>query len=142
MSKKILNERTLQYNVFYHNFNSKKIEVFNIFEHSRFLNDVKRDLKKYDNKDEFEKALKGTLFYYYCSKCEWEVVITSWVPRISIQELDRVNQELENTLKKYGCKPYSMYMSPDVSEKVDVYEQVMLNWDLFLNYVWSYKDKK
>lgn len=136
------NKLDLKYYVFYHDFNGKKIKPINIFEHGRFLNDVEKDLKKCSNKEEFSEVLKGTLFYYYCSKCEWEIIITSWTPHISIQELNRLNQERIDSLEKYDHEPYTLHVNPDVAEKIDIYDQVMLNWDLFLNYVWSYKDKK
>ena len=83
--------------------------------------------------------MRRHLFYYYRSKCEWEVVITSWVPHITISELNRLNEERERTLKEHNREPYSLYVNPDVGEKIDVYEQVMLNWNLFLDYVWSHK---
>ena len=129
----------LKWNVYTHSFNNKEIKIFNIFDHSRFLEDVKKDLKKYADKEEFSERLRGHLFYYYGSKCEWEVVITSWVPHITISELNRLNEERERTLKKYNREPYSLYVNPDVGEKIDVYEQIMLNWDLFVDYVWSHK---
>lgn len=129
----------LEYYVYYHNFNGRSIEKFNIFDHGRFLEDVKKDLKKYADKEGFSERLRGHLFYYYGSKCEWEVVITSWVPHITISELNRLNEEREKTLKKYNREPYRLYVNPDVGEKQDVYEQVMLNWNLFVDYVWSQK---
>lgn len=132
----------LKWNVYTHNFNSKEIKIFNIFDHSRFLEDVKKDLKKYADKEEFSERLRGHLFYYFGSKCEWEVVITSWVPHITISELNRLNEEREKTLKEYNREPYRLYVNPDVGEKTDVYEQVMLNWDLFVDYVWSHKKGK
>ena len=125
--------------MYYHNFNGKSIEKFNIFDHGRFFEDIKKDLKKYDTKEEFAERLRGHLFYYYGSKCEWEVVITSWVPYITMSELDRLNAECEETLKKYNREPYRLYVNPDVGKKIDVYEQVRLNWDLFVDYVWSHK---
>ena len=128
--------------MYYHNFNGRSIEKFNIFDHGRFLEDVMKDLKKYADKEEFSERLRGHLFYYYGSKCEWEVVITSWVPHITISELNRLNEEREKTLKKYDREPYSLYVNPDVGEKIDVYEQVRLNWDLFVDYVWSHKKSK
>lgn len=129
----------LEYYVYYYNFNSHSIKKFNIFNHGRFLEDVKKDLKKYDTKEEFAERLQGHLFYYYNSKCEWEVIITPCIPRISISELNRLNEEREKTLKKYNREPYSLYVNPNVSEKIDIYDQVMLNWDLFVDYVWQYK---
>lgn len=129
----------LEYYVYYHNFNGKSIEKFNIFEHGRFFEDVKKDLKKCKTKEEFAEKLRGHLFYYYCSKCEWEVVIVPWVPHITISELNRLNAEREKTLKEHNREPYSLYVNPDVGEKVDVYEQVMMNYDIIVDYVWAHK---
>ena len=132
----------LQWNVYIHNFNGKSIETFNVFEHQRFYEDVCKDLKKSKDIDEFAAQLKGHLFYYFGSKCEYEVVITSWVPHIDKDELDRLNseaQEFYNTHKHY---PYSLYVSPEVAEKVDVYSQIMNNYDIFVGYIWSHKLKR
>ena len=93
--------------VYYHSWNSNKITTFNIFDHYRFTADVEKALSRCRTKDEFAKQLKRDLFYYFGSKCEWEVVIKPWVG-------DKNNEGI----------------------KVDVYEQVMLNWDVFLDYVW------
>ena len=132
----------LEWNVYTHDFNGKKIKVFNIFNHGRFLEDVKKDLKKCEAKEEFAEKLRGHLFYYYGSKCEWEVVITSWTPHITISELNRLNAERDRALKEHNREPYSLYVNPDVAEKVDVYSQVLLNWDVFVEYVWSHKRRK
>ena len=131
----------LKYYVYYHRFNGKSIDKFNVFDHGRFYEDVKKNLKKYDNKEEFAEELRKDLAYYYWSKSEWEVVITSWVPSITMQELDRLNAEREEAKKKFGRDPHSLYVNPDIGEKIDVYEQVRLNWDLFVDYVWSHRRK-
>lgn len=132
----------LEWNVYTHNFNGKSIEKYNIFNHGRFTEDVKKELKKCETKEEFAEELRKDLFYYFGSKCEWEVVITSWVPHITMSELDRINAEREESKKKYDRDPYSLYVNPDISKKIDVYEQVKLNWDLFVDYVWSNKKSK
>lgn len=130
----------MEWNVYYDDFNRKKIEAFNIFEHGRFAEDVKKDLKKCETKEDFAEKLRINLFYFFCSKCEWEVVITSWPPHITMSELDRLNAEREENIKKYNREPYCLYINPDVGEKIDVYSQVMMNWHIFLDYVWSYKE--
>lgn len=132
----------LEYYVYRHDFNGKSIERFNVFDHGRFFEDVKKNLKKYNVKEEFAEELRKDLAYYYWSKAEHEVVITSWVPHITMSELDRINAEREETLKNYNREPYRLYVNPDVGKKIDVYEQVRLNWDLFVDYVWSHKRSK
>lgn len=96
--------------VYRDNWEKKKITKYNIFDHYSFNKDVCDDLKKCDKIESFADRLKSNLMYYYWSKCEWEIILSPWV----------------------GAK--------DGSEvKIDVYDQVMLNWDKFLNYVWSFK---
>ena len=129
----------LEWNVFKKDWNSKKIETFNIFNHSRFYEDVKRALKNFDSKKEFEEEVKKSLMWCYWCKSEYEIVITSWSPHITIQELDRLNTEREKTLREYSKDPYRLYVNPEVGEKVDIYSQVMLNWNIFGDYVWSHK---
>lgn len=102
----------LTWNVYVYNFNHKKIEVHNIFDHSRFVEDCQKACKKYgDNKELFEDYIRGSLMYYYWSKCEWEIQLAPW--------------------------PY--HEGRDEMEKIDVYMQVELNWDHFIDYVWDSK---
>ena len=102
----------LNWNVYYHHFNEGRIETFNIFDHWKFNDDVYSDLLKMSSKAEFAKALRSHLFYYFCSKCEWEVLISPWVGNKNKGEI-----------------------------KVDVYDQVMMNFDIFLEYVWNFKGR-
>lgn len=101
----------MTWNVFYHNYNTDKIEPFNIFRHGRFREDVQKNLKIHTDKDEFAKALKSDLQYYFWSKAEYELLIKAWVGG---------NAEI----------------------KIGIYEQVMLNWDRFVDYVWSFKEQQ
>ena len=132
----------MKWNVYVENINSNEIKVFNIFDHCGFREDVEKYFKKYKNKEEFAEHLKRSLAYYFWSKCEWEVVITSLMPYITIEELNRLNSEREKTLKEYNREPYSLYVNPSVAEKIDVYSQVMNNWDIFLDYVFYTKNKR
>lgn len=103
----------MTWNVYCYDLNSNKIMTYNIFCHGIFRENVTNDLKECNNKDEFAKRLKSNLHYYFWSKCEWEIFIKGWL---------------------------SNWLSNESGElKADVYDQVMLNWDIFLNYVWSFK---
>ena len=123
--------------VYYYNCNAKKIETYNIFEHGGFREYVKKAAIKYKNKEEFAEQLKRELFYYFGSKCEWEIIITSWTTHITMNELDRLNTEREKTIKENGREPYSLYVNPEIGEKIDVRDQVINNWDVFVDYVWN-----
>ena len=102
----------MKWNVYFHNYNKNKIEVYNIFNHSCFTYEVKQAIKKYKDKDSFVDKLKSELRYFFWSKCEWEVIVSPWVGR------------------KESC-----------DEKIDVYDQVMMNWNIFADYVWENRNK-
>ena len=101
----------MEWNVFYHDGNRQKITTFNIFKHNSFAKDIKTDLKESKDKQEFKTKLKSNLMYYFWSKAEYEIIISPWVGGRDTKEL-----------------------------KVDVYTQVMNNFDIFLDYVWSKKN--
>lgn len=99
----------LEWNVFVSDFNKKQINKYNVFNHFTFLEYCKKNAKK--NAKDFDKfcdQLRKDLMYCYWSKCEWEVVITDWPT------------------------------SGTCEAKIDVFDQVMLNWDNFRNYVWEH----
>lgn len=85
-------------------------EVVNVFNLSRSFNTslYKLKRKKIADKKEFEEELRRILSYSFWGRCEYEHLIVSWPP----------------------IKNESGY-------KTDVYEQVRLNWDHFVDYVWE-----
>ena len=103
----------LEWNVFRHDVNSKKIVTFNIFNHWKFNEDVQKSLKKFKDKDEFAELLRRDLMYYFWSKCEHEVVITSWPPYIDMKELDRLNDERTEHRGKYLREPFHLNVRLD-----------------------------
>lgn len=100
----------LEWNVFYHSINKREITILNIFNHWKFAEDTQKNLKKIKNKDEFAEQLRRDLSYYFRFKSEYEVIISAWCGGDGNEAV-----------------------------KVDIYTQVMNNWDLFLDYVWNSK---
>lgn len=98
----------MKWNVYVYDFNQNKIEVYNIFKHGSFMEDIKKAYRECKSKDEFAEQLKKAFRYYYWSKCEWEVIISPWLGR------------------KNSC-----------DLKIDVYSQVANNWHVFLDYVYN-----
>ena len=95
--------------VYVGSFNDKEIRKHNVFDHYRFYQDCRKNYKKYkNNREEFLEAVRKDLGYYYWGKCEWEVVIQHWPPRKDFKDI-----------------------------KVDVYEQIRMNWDAFADYLWN-----
>ena len=129
------------WNVYREDFNHGAIVKYNIFDHSSFAQDVNNLLKEDITKDEFAEQLKRSLRYYFWGKSEYEVVITSWPVYIYRSELDRLNTEYEEYNNKWGHYPYDINIVPKVGKKIDIYNQVMMNWEQFVDYVWINKDR-
>ena len=102
---------TLQWKVWRYNVNARKIEEYNIFQHSSFLNDLIKLFQEQYSKEVFAEELKQKLRYYFWARCEFEVTVVGYPPS-----------------------------HKNVERKIDIYEQVMLNWDVFLDYVWKCKE--
>ena len=129
----------LKWNVFYHNVNKNKIETFNIFNHWKFNEDVQKSLKKFKDKSEFAEQLRRDLMCYFWCKCEYEVIITSFPTYITMNELDRLNDERWSHKDRYGTDYVRINVNPDTGAKIDIYTQVMNNFDIFCDYVWNSK---
>ena len=102
--------RSLEWYVYVGHFNSRNIETFNIFDNTRFLEDCKKAARKCKDEVAFAEEVHRALMYYYWSKCEWEVIISHWPSR-----------------------------DGDRDAKVDVYDQVFLNWERFIDYLWAHR---
>lgn len=139
MAKKECNK--LSWNVLYHNVNSRQIEEYNIFKHSSFAKDVEKLLKEDLSERGFAEKLKREVQYYFWGRCEMEQMMCSWPVYIDGDELDRMNKEYEDYNEKYGHYPYKINVCPDVGRKIDIYMQVMLNFNIFCNYVLSFKEE-
>ncbi len=120
----------MQWNVFREDINHREIEVFDVFHHASFNDDVVKLKKKKLSREEFAKELKSISMYYFWCKSEHEVVITSWPPYIDKEELDRINSE-EKSYYRYNVRL-------TVGTKVDIYQQLSLNWDRFVDYVFEF----
>lgn len=97
------------WNVFRDDWNARRIQRYNIFEHTSFVIDCADEIKKHKNEYfQLEIQIRRTLMYYFWAKCEMEVIISDF-PR------------------------------GEIEEKVDVYSQVMMNWDVFYAYFWEHR---
>ena len=122
----------LTWNVYNRNFNARKIEPYNIFDHWSFCEDVDKVVKKYkkeikkegltkkqleDLLKDFKEKIRRELQYYFWAKYEWEIGIT---------------EPFSNTLVDAytNGRDYPW-------EKIDVYDQVMMNWDIFFDYLYK-----
>ena len=101
----------MEWNVYIGDFNTREIRVHNVFDHWGFREDAAKLARKRSlTKEEFAVGLKHILMYYYWSKCEWEIVLQHWPPNERFRD-----------------------------EKIDVYDQVRINSDKFIDYCWEHR---
>ena len=105
----------MEWKVILFDYNSKSLKEYNIFKHPGFKKDF-IDMCHIDIDDnDFEDRLRGILQYYFWAKCEYEVFVSEWPPSLE----DKI---------------------PSV--KIDIYYQIMLNWDKFLDYCKQLRDEE
>lgn len=102
----------LQWNVYRINNMKNKVEIFNVFNHWRFRDEMIKTLLDSNTKEEFSEELHHSVFYYFGWKYEYEICITS------------LFSHREKT-----------------DEKIDIRHQLLLNWDRFIDYLWNNKEE-
>lgn len=74
----------LEWNVFYYNPNTKKLEKTNILYHRE--KDIANLKQKSSDRSEFSEELRSEMMYHYWGRCEWETIITPWPPSAEDKE--------------------------------------------------------
>lgn len=101
----------MMWNIFWNNPNTNTMEVRNVFELSVRFNrelDTIRN-RTYTSLEDFSLDLRHAAQYAFWSRCEYEILLCPW--------------------------PY--YPEQDTERKIDVFDQLILNWDLFASYTFE-----
>lgn len=123
--------KKLCWNVFYENPNVG-IETWNVFRHASFCNEVETMFAEEVDKKKFEKRLHSSVMYYFWSKSEYEVIVAPWPCCIS-----RVESQI---IKNNELPRYRQVINVEGSDKFSIYDQIELNWDVFVDYCWRNKE--
>ena len=129
---------SLTYYVYVENINKRKIEKYNVL-NDGIIDEFKKRMKEQNivDKIKFSEMVEQVIMYHYWSRSEWEIILTSWPPHIKTEELAKLNNEVEQYQNDYGREPYSLTINLSTDEKIDVYDQIMMNWNIFIDYVWE-----
>lgn len=90
-----------------HDWNQKKIIKYDVFDNGGFSEAVEKLLKTCKTKAIFGEKIRREVSYYFRSKIEYETAVVPYFDK------DR-----------------------DIELGIDVYDQIMLNFDAFINYIW------
>ena len=75
--------------------------------------------------------------YHFWAKCEHEIVLTSWPSTVSRETLIKLIVEDAEYQEKYKHAAVRYSLELDVAEKVDIYDQLQLNWNIFKEYIFT-----
>ena len=128
----------LCWNVMREDYNKKDIVIFNVFHHRGFYRDICKAYAEHKNLKPFANAVRKIAMWYFWSKSEHEVVVTSWPPYLENAEIDRVVAERDRSIKDYG-RCYRVSARPEVAVKIDIFDQLTLNWNHFISYLWAHR---
>ena len=107
--------------------------------------------KKCNTKEEFAEALRREMMWRYWSKCEWELIIrltedgrVILSPWVGCRNPDEVEIDV-NDITNFDWKGFAEeHIGKQIFKneaKIDVYDQLMWQWDSFVDYVWNYHHK-
>lgn len=148
----------LCWNVYIGDFNKREIIKYNIFDNWAFYDACLKAKRKFkDDKEGFAKEVKSWLSYLFCAKCEWEIILDHW-PNGEWSELRQkmTVQQMVDMYKAAGKNVETWRISNNVldkdvsllcfpewyryhDKKIDVYDQVINNWVIFIDYLWDHR---
>lgn len=118
--------------------NHGRIEPYDIFESGYWEREAIAAKEETNSREEWEQDFRLRLMAQYWSRCEYELLLMEWPACVPISAIDEMRQEIEDYEKKYGHKLYRVTVPlPKSTEKIDIYNQLMLNKEIFFDYVWK-----
>ena len=143
----------LCWNVYVGDFNTGDIKTYNIFSHWGFYESCLDAKKKFrDDMEGFAGEVKSNLMYFFWSKCEWEIVLEHWPSgeyynlrkTFTLDEMYHDLKYPEDRLPLGSVdRRFEIRVFPEHNrfkdKKIDVYDQVMNNWDAFIEYLWEHR---
>ena len=130
-----MTKKELRWYVYTTEFNSKQVQKYNVFNNIKlvwFLAKAKKELKKQPEKDReswFSEKVKSAAMNCFWSKIEYEIDITSHFPYITREEYLRIKALPDDDVR------YCTGITLQVQERVDVFDQLELNWNVFVKYI-------
>lgn len=103
----------LAWYVYKENGASGKLEAFNVFDHIGFVSDLAKAARSSEELGPFEDELNCAVFRHFWGRTEYEVILSHCPP-----EPDGKN-----------------------NVKIDVRDQLYLNWDHFFGYCWANREE-
>ena len=116
-----MNRNKLEWNVYHYDCNANKVYVFNIFDFEAVYKDIDELLKSNLDDKKFEEKLKNICLYWFAHNRNWELCFGDIPWWEHIEDDDKYREQSLRWLS--------------YAKKISVYDQIMINWNHFLNYI-------
>ncbi len=127
----------LSWNVWLEDTAKKTIIAYDVFKGGYWQEIINKLMHESINKAEFAEKFKAKLKYQYWSRSEYEISLTSWPAYVEVTRLEDLKKSVDFEKQQWGTQPDRVAVPLTVARKIDIYEQLLLNWDPFINYVWE-----
>lgn len=129
--------------------NKQVIEDYDVLKYCE--DEIKKLKKKCATKEEFAKKLRSECMYHFWSRCEYELIIEMTEdericlkPWAGCRDYEKATVDVtdDNTFDWKGFAEEHISKQIFSNEaKIDVYAQLVWQWDSFVDYVWNYRHK-
>lgn len=127
------------WNVYREDFCTRDIIVYNVFNHGSFNDSVKKLMKKKLSKDDFAEALRKEVGYYFWCRSEYEITVCSSPTYVENDSVEKLIDERDKFKRDNGKYPCVSYVKLKSAQKIDISDQLHLNWEAFVDYVYSHR---
>lgn len=154
----------LEYFVYNEDINRRQIIKYDVFKHihfvrelSKMFKDIEKERARYRKEnnltglatpkearayDKYMNHFEDTLLdnicqYHFWGRCEYETVVTSWTPSIDRKDVYKLVEEDKQYIAKWGKPAYRYTPKLSIAKKIDIYQQLKLNWEVFKYFVFS-----
>ena len=132
--------------VYVHVLNCNGFRKENVFNNLKFEEYAIKHLKECSTKEEFAERISRELFYYFGSKCEYELIITRKDSKITLspwmgnkEDILDVTDDVDLNWNGFYEKMEQRYRKFEDSIKFDVNDQIKFRFEKFIDYCWNCK---
>ena len=131
----------LEWFVYVHGLNCNGFRKENVFNNIKFEEYTIKHLKECSTKEEFAERISRELFYYFGSKCEYELIITRKDSKITLspwmgnkEDILDVTDDVDFNWNGFYEKMEQRYRKFEDSMKFDVNDQIKFRFEKSIDY--------
>ena len=132
----------MKWNVVFEDYETGKLTLFNVFDDVGFRLDVEEIMNPKYDKEQFLYKLDCIAWFHFGAKIEWELFYYRSPILIKAEEMKRIADEYKARLESEKNTLDDFEVHPKKWHKIDVNQQLHVNWEHFANYVWVESQKE